>query len=107
MNKNTYEEQNINCSCCGYDSCESMVTAIHNGFNRKENCIYYIKSQVEEQRENAMQLARENQEEKEIIKHQGENVMETVNDINNNFEALHEAVDHMAEGNTSNADEST
>ena len=107
MNKNTYEEQNINCSCCGYDSCESMVTAIHNGFNRKENCIYYIKSQVEEQRENAMQLARENQEEKEIIKHQGENVMETVKDINNNFEALHEAVDHMAEGNTSNADEST
>lgn len=54
-----------------------------------------------------MQLARENQEEKEIIKQQGENVMETVNDINNNFEALHEAVDHMAEGNASNAEEST
>jgi len=107
MNKNTYEEQHINCSCCGYDCCEDMVTAIYNGFNKKENCIYYIKSQVEQQRENAMMLAKENEAEKEIVKQQGENIINTVDEINNNFEALHEAVDHMAEGNTSNADEST
>lgn len=107
MNKNTYEQQHINCSCCGYDSCEEMVTAIHNGFNRKENCIYYIKSQVEEQRENAIKLAGENEAEKDIIKKQGENIISTVDEINDNFEALHEAVDHMAEGNSCNADEST
>lgn len=107
MNKNTYETQHINCSCCGYNCCEDMVTAIHNGFNKKENCIYYIKSQVEEQRENAMVLARENEEEKEIIKQQGENIIETVNEINNSFEILHEAVGNMSDGNTSNADEST
>lgn len=107
MNKNTYETQHINCSCCGYNCCEDMVTAIHNGFNKKENCIYYIKSQVEEQRENAMVLARENEEEKEIIKQQGENIIETVNEINSSFEVLHEAVGNMSDGNTSNADEST
>lgn len=107
MNKNTYETQHINCSCCGYNCCEDMVTAIHNGFNKKENCIYYIKSQVEEQRENAMVLARENEEEKEIIKQQGENIIETVNEINSSFEVLHEAVGNMSSGNTSNADEST
>ncbi|MCX4328644.1 MAG: methyl-accepting chemotaxis protein [Lachnospiraceae bacterium] len=107
MNKDTYETQHINCSCCGYDCCEDMVTAIHNGFNKKENCIYYIKSQVEEQRENAMMLARENEEEKEIIKKQGENIIETVNEINNSFEVLHEAVGNMSNGNTSNAGEST
>lgn len=107
MNKNTYEEQHINCSCCGYDCCEDMVTAIYNGFNRKENCIYYIKSQVEYQRENAIQLAEENRAEKEIVKQQGENIIETVNKINKDFKALHEAVDQMAEGNTSNAEEST
>ena len=107
MNKTTYETQHINCSCCGYDSCEDMVTAIHNGFNKKENCIYYIKSQVEEQRENAMVLAKENEEEKEIIKQQGENIIVTVNEINDSFEILHEAVDNMADGNASNAEEST
>ena len=107
MNKNTYELQHINCSCCGYDSCNDMVTAIHNGFNRKENCIYYIKSLVEKEREHALALAEENQTEKEIVKQQGENVMSTVDDINQSFVSLHEAVDNMAEGNTSNADEST
>lgn len=107
MNKNTYQEQHINCSCCGYNCCEDMVIAIYNGFNRKENCIYYIKSQVEYQRENAMKLAEENKTEKEIVKQQGESIIETVNEINKNFEALHEAVDQMAEGNASNAEEST
>ena len=107
MNKTTYETQHINCSCCGYDSCEDMVTAIHNGFNKKENCIYYIKNQVEEQRENAMMLARENEEEKEIVKKHGENIIITVNEINDSFEVLHEAVDNMADGNASNAEEST
>lgn len=107
MNKNTDEEQSINCSCCGYNSCEDMVTAIHNGFNRKENCIYYIKNQVELQRENAMQLAEENEAKKEIVKQQGESIIKTVNEINENFKTLHEAVDQMAEGNTSNAGEST
>ncbi len=107
MNKTTYETQHINCSCCGYDSCEDMVTAIHNGFNKKENCIYYIKNQVEEQRENAMMLAKENEEEKEIVKQQGENIIVTVNEINDSFEVLHEAVDNMADGNASNAEEST
>lgn len=107
MNKTTYELQHINCSCCGYNSCEDMVTAIHNGFNKKENCIYYIKNQVEEQRENAMMLARENEEEKEIVKQQGEKIIVTVNEINDSFEVLHEAVDNMADGNASNAEEST
>ena len=107
MNKTTYETQHINCSCCGYDGCEDMVTAIHNGFNKKENCIYYIKNQVEEQRENAMMLARENEEEKEIVKKHGENIIITVNEINDSFEVLHEAVDNMADGNASNAEEST
>lgn len=107
MNKNTYETQHINCSCCGYSCCEDMVTAIYNGFNKKENCIYYIKSQVEEQRENAMMLANENEEEKEIIQKQGERIIGTVNEINDSFELLHEAVDNMAEGNSDNAGEST
>ena len=107
MNKTTYETQHINCSCCGYDSCEDMVTAIHNGFNKKENCIYYIKNQVEEQRENAMMLAREKKKKKEIVKKHGENIIITVNEINDSFEVLHEAVDNMADGNASNAEEST
>ena len=47
MKKFTKEERAINCSCCGYDTCSLMAAAIHNGFNQKENCIYYIKKEVE------------------------------------------------------------
>ncbi|MCR5452291.1 MAG: diguanylate cyclase [Lachnospiraceae bacterium] len=41
MYKFTDEERQINCSSCGYPTCESMALAIFNGFNAKENCIYY------------------------------------------------------------------
>ena len=48
MNKLTPESREINCNCCGYESCRKMATAIYNGFNHKENCIYYEKTMVEE-----------------------------------------------------------
>ena len=43
MNKTDEASRHINCSCCGYDSCLEMATAIHNGFNHRENCIHYLK----------------------------------------------------------------
>ncbi len=48
MNKLTEESRHIDCTCCGYESCEQMATAIYNGFNHKENCIYYEKTMVRE-----------------------------------------------------------
>ena len=48
MNKTTEESRNIDCTCCGYESCKQMATAIFNGFNHKENCIYYEKTMVRE-----------------------------------------------------------
>ncbi|MBE6908813.1 MAG: EAL domain-containing protein [Ruminococcaceae bacterium] len=46
MNKTDEASRRINCSCCGYDSCEEMAVAIHNGFNHKDNCIHYLKDMV-------------------------------------------------------------
>ena len=48
MNKLTEESRKIDCTCCGYESCHQMATAIYNGFNHKENCIYYEKTMVHE-----------------------------------------------------------
>jgi iron only hydrogenase large subunit-like protein len=39
------KEDFFNCAFCGYDTCERMAVAIHNGLNRKENC-YHFKSNV-------------------------------------------------------------
>lgn len=100
LGKNTKLEREINCSCCGYDSCKEMATAIYNGFNQKENCIYFIRKQVEEERGKAQQHAVELQQQKEEL-------LQSVVEINQEFAELYQSVDQMSEGNEGNAKEST
>lgn len=93
MGKMTKEAREINCSCCGYDTCKLMATAIHNGFNHKENCIYYMKEQVESERVHAMELANEVREDREQIAGQQKLILQTIEQINEQFKMVHEAVD--------------
>ena len=107
MNKTTAESQKINCGCCGYETCYEMACAIHNGFSRKENCIHFIKSEVEEEKNHALALAKEVREENEVIQVQKEKTAVIINEVNELFENLYQSVDDMADGNESNANEST
>lgn len=107
MGKMTDASRKMNCSCCGYETCEMMATAIHNGFNHKENCIYYVKEQVEIERNSALELAGQVEEEKSVIKQQQELILETVNKIDDRFDAVYRSVDEMAKGNESSASECT
>lgn len=107
MMKYTEEEKNINCSCCGYDSCRQMVDAIHNGFNRKENCIYFIKKQVEVQAEKSHTLANQLDSEKDAIQKQKELIINALHEISEEFATLYQAMDDTAAGNDSNAIESS
>lgn len=107
MGKTTKESRCINCSCCGYDTCEQMAIAIHNGFNHKENCIHYIKEQVELAKEQAEELAAQVEQEKQTISEQHSVILQTVNQINQQFDSVHEAVSEMVEGNNSSAVECT
>ncbi|MCD7826233.1 MAG: methyl-accepting chemotaxis protein [Clostridiaceae bacterium] len=107
MNKTTPESRKINCSCCGYQTCEEMAVAIHNGFNYKKNCIHYIKNQVEEEKNRAVNLAREVADEKNIVEEQKQRIIQTVGEINQQFDAVHTAVDELAAGNNSSAEECT
>lgn len=78
MGKTTPASRCINCSCCGYDTCEQMAKAIHNGFNYKENCIHFVKDQVEIEKEHALKLAQEVEEEKDVISKQQDKIITTV-----------------------------
>ena len=106
MNKLTKEEKMINCSCCGYESCTQMVHAIFNGFNKKENCIYYIKKEVELQKEAALKLTEELEEDKMRIEKQQGRILDTIQDINEDIAVLYRSMDEMLLGNQGNADES-
>lgn len=107
MGKNTKAEREINCSCCGYKTCKEMATAIHNGFNHKENCIYYLKNEVEIEKNHALELAQNVEEEKNIIFEQGEKLRLTVAEINQEVEDIYRAVDELAAGNNNTAAECT
>ena len=107
MDKISKEEQQINCSCCGYPSCTDMAIAIFNGFNQKENCIYYLKRQVELEREHEAALVEEVREEQEESKNREEMIIQTVAQIHHEFADLYMAVDNMVGRNTGNAKESS
>ena len=49
MKKYAPVSRNINCGSCGYESCREMATAIFNGFNYKENCVYFLKEEAAEE----------------------------------------------------------
>jgi len=39
---NKFEDKDhYNCASCGYNSCEKMAVAVHNGLNKAENCHHY------------------------------------------------------------------
>ena len=57
MNKTTAESRSIDCTACGYGSCKEMACAIYYGFNRKENCIHYLRDSVVMQEEKIRYIA--------------------------------------------------
>ena len=100
MGKITEDKKHIDCSCCGYESCKEMATAIYNGFNVKENCIHYIKDLAEKERAEIKELMEE-------INGQKQGIVVAVESINNEFDGLNIAIEHMESGNNANASEST
>ena len=38
----------FNCNACGYERCEHMAIAVHNGLNKPENCHYFLADTIAE-----------------------------------------------------------
>lgn len=100
MNKTTEEARQIDCGSCGYQTCQGMAAAIYNGYNKKENCIHYVKDMVEKERDKISIYAEEIQEQREKVIH-------TVEEVNQDIEKLLLSVEQLETGNNENANEST
>ena len=46
LKKLTDNDQNVNCSACGYKTCRQMAEAIAYGINHNENCVYYVRNSL-------------------------------------------------------------
>lgn len=96
MNKRDALSRSIDCSCCGYETCSEMAYAIYNGTNNKENCIHYVKSQLEEEKKKIEQIFQQNLEEQEVRNSK-------LSTIADQFAHLHDSIDSLTEVNNMTA----
>lgn len=107
MDKLSKEQRHINCSACGYDTCEDMATAIYNDCNNKNSCIHYVKGLAEKEKEELAEVTGNIEKKNQEIMQRNEKIANMVSDANSQFESLHSAISEMSAGNNSNAEEST
>lgn len=107
MEKHTKTEQSINCSACGYTTCKKMAKAIYNGCNHKNNCIQYVKGEVEKEGDLARQMAKEMEGKNAEIQSKNELIAQLISEVSVDFESLDSSITEMSIGNNSNAEEST
>ncbi len=100
MNKNTPASREINCGCCGYETCKEMACAIYNDVNMKENCIHYIKDLAEQESISIREMAEHEQEMQEAKNAILENVFEQ-------FSSLHDTAVELNAANEASANETT
>ena len=97
MKKNTREERSINCGACGYDSCRAMATAVASGINRVENCVHYVKGELEAEKEEIHRLTWELKEKQERKETQYQEIVQE-------FEQIKLAMNELAAGNQSSSE---
>ncbi len=107
MEKYTQAQRNINCSACGYRTCSDMAAAIYNGCNARDNCIQFVKGEVEKESGLSRQMAEEMEEKNREITEKNEVIRSLVAEIGEEFDSLDTSIKDMAAGNTSNGIEST
>ena len=91
--KNTEQERNINCSACGYKTCEKMMFAIFNGLNIKENCMNYSEIVIRNEKDKIEKTVREIiQSLKEIANGSTSNVAQ-INNISVKIEEITKTAD--------------
>ena len=105
MGKVQEEDRHIDCSCCGYESCKEMATAIFNGYNTETNCIYYMKHTIEQQKDDMEHMQVSFEKELNDETSEKDHVLHILETINQRFLSLHHSVDNLTEGNNSNASE--
>lgn len=98
MHKETEASRHIDCSCCGYSTCELMASAIYNGVNKKENCIHYIKALAEMEREEIENIHIEHVREQKVRD-------EKINHIIEKFGLLSEGITELSKVNNITADD--
>lgn len=107
MHKNSEAKRCIDCSACGYESCNNMAVAIHNKINHKENCVHYAKDVAEHETMLAQELSDTVKKESEEKLIRAEKVDAIMKEISDDFDVMMNSLEGLSQGNEGNAEEST
>ena len=98
MLKHTKYERELNCSACGFDTCKEMAKSIYNNINLKDNCMYFIKKEVEVEN---MELEEKNLQVQRAIENIEEMNKERelrANELKNYVKEIAFSIDEIAKG---------
>ncbi|MFD3157723.1 [Fe-Fe] hydrogenase large subunit C-terminal domain-containing protein [Haloimpatiens sp. FM7330] len=99
MLKLTQEDRNLNCSACGYNSCKEMAKSIYNNMNSKDNCIYYIKKEIDIENNKLEEKNNEIQQTINRIKKLNEEKEKHTKILNNYMKQLTASINEISKGN--------
>lgn len=100
LNKVTWEQRNINCGACGYDTCREMAMALILGTNAKENCVHYIKGELEVEKHEITQMTEELKEKAIQRERQYQEIL-------GEFEKIRAVIGELVAGNQSTAQDAS
>jgi iron only hydrogenase large subunit-like protein len=103
--KETKEEKSVNCSACGYGTCNEMVYAIYNKINIKENCMNYTKKVIEIEKQKLDDKNKEISNILEQIKGMSEEKDKYAKFLHDSVKEITVSVEEIAQGSTSNVGE--
>ena len=77
-----------NCAYCGYDTCERMAVAIHNGLNKKENCYHYKSDVIEEISDSIFKTSDKLNQKSELVRSAVNQMTNVTEKLNSEFKSL-------------------
>lgn len=98
MLKYTDEDRELNCSACGYDTCNNMAKTIFNDINMKENCMYYIKKAIEVENRKLEEKNYQIQKVLDDIEIMNKEREEKARNLNNYVKEIALSIDEVAKG---------
>lgn len=86
MLKTTSETRSIDCNSCGYDTCHEMACMIYQGYNVKNNCVYYMKNRLNAQLVDIKDLHGMLENELGILENTFDSLNNTISNVTNSSE---------------------
>ncbi len=104
LHKGDTDSRKINCTACGYNNCKKFATAVANGQNHKDNCIFYNQKEIEIEKSEAQQKTVELENNMKILDEQKAIRLKEYEVLEANVNVITEKVKEIATAQSANTD---